>query len=118
MDELAVVMKHLANGKACGLDYIPAEVWKTGEFNQELLDLCNAVYNQIPIEKWTEGCILPFPRKGDLGYTKNYRGITLTAIAAKVYNLLLLNIIHPAMDPSSAKTKMVSAKTDQPQVRF
>ena len=27
-----------------------------------------------------KGCILPFPKKGDLGLAKNYRGITLTSI--------------------------------------
>ena len=42
------------------------------------------------IEKQTKGCIPPFPKKGDLGIPKNYRGITLTAIAAKVYNALHL----------------------------
>ena len=30
---------------------------------------------------------------------KNYRGITLTAISAKIYNLLLLNRIRPKVDP-------------------
>ena len=42
-----------------------------------------------------KGCILPFPKKGDLGFTKNYRGITLTCIAAKIYNTLLRNRIEP-----------------------
>ena len=31
---------------------------------------------------------------GDLGFTKNYRGITRTAAAAKVHNALLLNLIY------------------------
>ena len=43
-------------------------------------------------------CILPFPKKGDLGLTKNYRGITLTSIAAKVYNARLQNRIEPKID--------------------
>ena len=42
-----------------------------------------------------KGCILPFPKKGDLGLAKNYRGITLTSIAAKIYNALLRNRIEP-----------------------
>ena len=37
------------------------------------------------------GCILPFPKKGDLELTKKYRGITLTSIAAKIYHALLRN---------------------------
>ena len=43
-------------------------------------------------------CILPFPKKGDLGLAKNYRGITLTSIAAKIYNAPLRNRIEPKID--------------------
>ena len=42
-----------------------------------------------------KGCILPFPKKGDLGLAKNYRGITLTSIAAKIYHAQLRNCIEP-----------------------
>ena len=42
-----------------------------------------------------KGCTLPFPKKGDLGLAKNYRGITLTSIATKIYNALLRNRIEP-----------------------
>ena len=45
-----------------------------------------------------KGCILPFPKKGDLGLAKNYRGITLTSIAAKIYNALLRNCIEPKIN--------------------
>ena len=45
-----------------------------------------------------KGCILPFPKKGDLGLAKNYRGITLISIAAKIYNALLRNRIEPKID--------------------
>ena len=63
-----------------------------------MLRHCNAVYNQNPIDKWMKGCILPFPKKGDLGLAKNYRGIILTSIAAKIYNALLSNRIEPKID--------------------
>ena len=42
---------------------------------------------------WMIGCISPFPKKGDLGLVMNYRGITLTSIAAKTYNAQLRNHI-------------------------
>ena len=45
-----------------------------------------------------KGCILLFPKKGDLGLAKNHRGITLTSIAAKIYNALLRNRIEPKID--------------------
>ena len=41
---------------------------------------------------------LPFHKKGDLGLAKNYRGMTLTSIAAKIYNALLRNCIEPKID--------------------
>ena len=43
-----------------------------------------------------KGCILP--KKGNLGLAKNYRGITLTSIAAKIYNALRRNHIAPKID--------------------
>ena len=97
-EELDSVLRKIKNRKAAGLDEIPPEVWKTRQFDDILLRHCNAVYNQNPIDRWTKGCILPFPKKGDLGLAKNYRGITLTSIAAKIYNALLRNRILPQMN--------------------
>ena len=45
-----------------------------------------------------KGCILPFRNKGDLRLAKNYRGITLSSITAKIYNALLRNRIEPKTD--------------------
>lgn len=39
-----------------------------------------------------------FRRKLDVNLTKTYNNITLTAVAAKIYNKMHLNIIHP-LDP-------------------
>ena len=97
-EELDSVLKKIKNRKAAGLDEISSEVWKTRQFDDILLHHCNAVYNQNPIDRWMNGCILPFPKKGDLGLAKNYRGLTLTSIAAKIYNALLRNRIEPKID--------------------
>ena len=49
---------------------------------------------------------LPQPEKGDLGIIKNYRDIiTLTFIAAKIYNALLLNYIQPEIEKSFRKNQ-------------
>ena len=56
------------------------------------------IYNENPIDEWMKGCILPFPIKGDLEFAKNYRDITFTSIAAKIYNVLLRNCIEPHID--------------------
>ena len=97
-EELDSVLRKIKNRKAAGLDEIPPEVWKTRQFDDTLLRHCYAVYNQNPIDRWMKGCILPFPKKGDLRLAKNYRGITLTSIAAKIYNALLRNRIEPEID--------------------
>ena len=97
-EELDSVLRKIKNLKAAGLNEIPPEVWKTRQFDDILLRQCNAVYNQNPIDRWMKGCILPFPKKGDLRLAKNYRGITLTSIAAKIYNALLRNRIEPKID--------------------
>ena len=97
-EELDSVLRKIKNRKAAGLDEIPPEVWKTRQFDGILLRHCNAVYNQNPIDRWMKGCIPPFPKKGDLGLAKNYRGITLTSIAGKIYNALLRNRIEPKID--------------------
>ena len=97
-EELDSVLKKNRNRITAGLDEIPPEVWKTRQFDDILLRHCNAVYNQNPIDRWMKGCILPFPKKDDLGLAKNYRGIILTSIAAKIYNALLRNCIEPEID--------------------
>ena len=83
IEELEMVLRKTKKNKTAGLDEIPAEVWKTGHFNHILLEFCNDVYSHKPVEHWTKGCILPLPKKCDLTVIDNYRGITLTCIAAK-----------------------------------
>ena len=53
---------------------------------------------QSKSDRRINGCILTFPKKGDLGLAKNYQSITLTSIAAKIYNALLRNHIEPKID--------------------
>ena len=89
-EEIDSVLRKIKNRKA--------EVWKTRKFDDTLLRHCNAVYNQNPIDKWMKGCIFPFLKKCDLRLAKNYHGITLMSIAAKIYNALLCNPIEPKID--------------------
>ena len=68
------------------------------KFDDLLLRYFIAVYNQKTIKRWTKGCILSFLKKRDLRIAKNYWSITLTCIAAKIYNALLLNRIESEID--------------------
>ena len=90
--ELDTILKKIKNWKAAGLDKIPTEALKTRKFDDILLQLCNGVYKQNTIDKWTKGCNLPFLKKSDLGITENYKGVILTA---KVYNALFLHHMQP-----------------------
>ena len=98
LEELETVLAKTKLNKSAGIDEIPPEVWKYGYFNDQLLEFCNDLFSQKPIEYWTKGCILPFPKKGDLTVTDNYRGITLTCIAAKLYNTMIRERIQPVID--------------------
>ena len=82
------------------------------KFNDIFLRLCNTVYTQNIIGKWRKSCILLLPKKGNHKITKNYSGIALTGIAAKVYNnTLLLNRIQPEVEKIlSKKSKQLSKK--------
>ena len=71
-EERDSVLRKIKNRKDAGLDEIPPEVWKTRQFDDILLRQCNAIYNHNLIDRWMKGCILPFPKKGDLGLAKNY----------------------------------------------
>ena len=63
-------------------------MWK---LNWKLL----AKMNKYPrLDRWTKTCILSFLKQGDLGIPKNYRCITLTSIATKIYNALVCNGIE------------------------
>ena len=73
----------------------PRDDW---EFDDILLRHCNVVHNQNTIDRWTKGCIFPFPKKGDHGIAKNYQDITLTSIAANAYNALLHNNIETKIE--------------------
>ena len=63
-----------------------------------MLKYCSAVYIQNTIERWRKGCIIPFVKKDYLGISKIYWVITLTPIAAKVYNALLFGHIEPEIE--------------------
>ena len=76
------------------MDNIPVEVWKAGVLNDELLHVCNQTLNGKKPSIWSKSIIITIPKKGELGIPKNYRGISLTYIAAKIYNRILLHRIE------------------------
>ena len=98
-EELLKCIKSFKKGKAAGLDDIPVEVWKTEALIEPLLDVCNMTFHGDKPKIWGKSGLKPLPKKGDLGDTGNYRGISLTVIASKIYNKMLLQRIRPHLEP-------------------
>ena len=83
----SISINSLANNKAPGIDEIPAEVWKSGALNDQLLDVCNMMLEGGgKPELWSKSIITPIPTKGDLSEPQNYRAIGLVPKTVKVCN--------------------------------
>ena len=95
-------MTKIKSRKVAGLDEIPPELWKIKN-DVLIIRFCNTAYKQNTIKKWTKGCILPFPKKVYLGIPKNCSDITISSLATKVYNVLLLNRIKSEIGKISWK---------------
>ena len=90
--------KHLITpGKVTG--NIPALIWKYPIFKNEPLTFCNEGLNERFPSASSKSSMFATQKKGDLKLPSNYRGITLTAISAKIYNSLLLNQISENIEP-------------------
>ena len=97
-EEVDTAIKQMKFGKAPGLDCLPAELWKLPKIRKSLKVFCNDTLNGNRPEEWGLSGIVPIPKKGNLTITDNYRGISLTQVAAKTYNRLLLNRLRPVLD--------------------
>ena len=97
--ELLASFKSMSNHKSCGLNEIPIESWKTGLLSNVLLLMCHkALKGNVPTA-WKQAVIIPLPKKGSLSLPENYRRISLTSVAAKIYNQMILSHIRPHIDP-------------------
>ena len=91
MEELQKGLNMLSKSKTPGPDNIPAIMWKNSLFHEQPLDFYNETMKGNKPEALSRSTIIPVPKKGDLSLPSNYRDITLSALAAKVYNTMLLN---------------------------
>ena len=89
--EVDTAVRQMKNGKAPGLDGLPSEFWKLPNVKKRLRSFCNSTYEGNRPPEWGISGINPIPKKGNLRITDNYRGFSLTQVAAKIYNRLLLN---------------------------
>jgi len=99
-EEYQDVKKRLKENKSADPDGITAEILKRCEFDDIILEYANCVLNtgQKPAQ-WSILHIITIPKSGDLSLTGNYRGISLSSIASKITNKLLLNRIQSKVEP-------------------
>ncbi|CAG2246715.1 unnamed protein product [Mytilus edulis] len=91
--EIKQAVKKLKSGKAAGPDNIPPEALKASpDLTANLLHkLFSDIWQQEEMpQEWNEGHLIKLPKKGNLKECKNYRGIALLSVAAKVLNRILL----------------------------
>lgn len=94
VEEVILAIKLLKRGKSVGVDLLNPEIFIEGcdILAPILCRLFNYMFdNSTYPTSWTEGIIIPVPKKGNLNDANNYRGITLTSIFSKIFSLLLDN---------------------------
>ena len=82
------------NGKSSGPDDISAEIIKSSYdiISPYIISIFNYLFNNSEYpESWGLGYIVPIFKGSDEKQAKNYRGITLNNILAKIYSQVLLN---------------------------
>ena len=84
--------------KAAYLNEKPPEVWKTRKFDDSLLWFRKIFYKPNTTKKKTNDCTFSFPKNVNLGINKNYRGITITSIAAIFCNSMIYNRIKSEVE--------------------
>ena len=100
MEEYKKAVNTCKEGKSPGEDGIVPELLKRCNFDDIMLDYCNRLHIQgEKPDQWAINNIKPLPKKGDLGLTGNYRGISLSVLISKICNRMILNRIRPEIDP-------------------
>ena len=99
-EELDKAIRMLKRNKAPGIDNIPPELKDGGNNIREwVLRICRLIwYKESTPDEWGKGIILPLPKKGDLSFCNNNRGITLLDIAGKVFSTILLMRVKEEVD--------------------
>ena len=101
LEEVQKAIDQIKNNKAPGEDGIFPEMFKVDveELKSFLTKLFNSIWvkGEIPNE-WKQGVIVKIPKKGDLSECGNWRGITLSPIALKIFCKILLNRMEPVLD--------------------
>ncbi|MCG7879398.1 MAG: reverse transcriptase domain-containing protein, partial [Candidatus Thiodiazotropha endolucinida] len=97
VNEISGAIDSMKRGKSPGADGLVSDFFIDAK--SFLVPYLHKVYNYI-LETgiyptiWSEGLIVPIPKKGDLSDPTNYRGITLISTFAKLFSLIVRNRIN------------------------
>jgi len=101
VQEVQQAIHQMKNGKSPGEDGVYAEMLKAEgeEIPNALCGIFQEIWEteRIPPE-WREGTIIKLPKKGDLSYCTNWRGITLLSVTCKIFGRIILRRISGAVD--------------------
>jgi len=106
--EIQLALSQLQNGKAAGLDNIYPEVLKVDpEITAEMLyPLLEKIWKEKKIsEDWEEGLIIKIPKKEDLSYCNNWRGVILLSIPNKILTRIILKSIQNTVEQHLQKVQ-------------
>ena len=118
--EIREALKSLKNGKAAGVDNIPAEALKEGGdvIVESLHQLLNLVWTEEEIPNdWKKGLLVKLPKSGDLSKCDKWRGITLLSIPSKVFTRVLLDRMKNAIDKELRDKQARFRKEDHVLIR-
>ena len=105
--EVTTAIRDLKNGKAVGVDGIPAEFWKNlgKEATSELVGLCKRIYEEgVWPEDFTKSVLIPLPKKMNATACGEFRTISLITHASKI----LLKVLNKRLE---GKTRDYISKT-------
>ena len=112
-EETRSALWDMKSGKTPGIDSITANPLKA-DTDTTVNTLHGPIFNIIwkeesVTEDWSKGRIVKLPKNGDLTSCRNWRGITLTSIVAKVLGRVLIKRIVAGSD--------AELRGDQPDLR-
>ena len=100
-EEVVRAIQRLKNHKAPGMDGIASEMIKAEEIMTPIMftHLFRSIWhsNRNPAD-WKKDMIVKVPKKGDLRECGNWRGISLSSVAIKLFCMVILNRLEPHLD--------------------
>ena len=87
----SAVKRSIKEGRACGPDDIPPEIFQHCDLANIILAFAKKLLDEEKPEHWFRNDLIPLPKAG-------VQGVSLSGIAAKLVNKMILNRIRSKID--------------------